>query len=823
MDTKLTEVSLSFHVTVPPITYVDKKFPYVVNTLGTETERVIKRNTTNNHHFTPSDKPWMNEPQPNTMRFVYAGPTAHWSGRTSADINSDQPSLSESAAPDLLRQEADQEGRAMPRSTLYSYSGQLQDVECVFSAEKASGHKPDSAALPSVRGSKKPSKMVSGVMTLYGIKYKNLKHFNDDHINSIMFMLQTESTGVLTTKYKATVKIAIDAHWDPDLLADLITNDPDMAQVIALCETKSTLGDKSLFSAAIILPGAHESSGSLQESASLKDGTSKPDSSQVLPYQRHVCRAALTYKDGTVVAMVSKLPTEKASLYVANILKHLLTLYEVNNPSDSTPRTSSPSKASPAGPNTTIDERSNYELLRGNCVSGIEALRKMFPELFVNNYTRECPVLPVMISVEDAERIRHEGQRVLFYYNRYYTAPTNKYFVGLKRNRLSNKDVFPCLVTCYRQDHMHRKGSQTYKYYEGLNDPSCRMKTTCGNEVFHTESSLANLSGLSPAGASAAIFSPKATCQDKISTTSCCADDIRSSLVLPDQRVVDFDVSLAKRPLPKCIQNSNYHRRAVSSFIHAVEYATGVMVNPPTWFSHIVRQEMWDKSDNEIMTEILHGSGSLVFRYYEELVGVSIHVVVIRDGNMESLVPRHVDKYVWSPPYPRHIVVFETYRTTYGKESCTYDVLAHNKTVACASKIFDQPKATIFDENDHVVSYLVHHKSEQSIPVPKHIFDEVREQVIDRNGKVSTLIMDTELALSGAKWISTYTRPIVAPVKPEPVCFLDSHIRKMNKTKNEMGLKPIDASKRSTNDVLYFPNDASFRYYVSRSKSLSTP
>lgn len=61
------------------------------------------------------------------------------------------------------------------------------------------------------------------------------------------------------------------------------------------------------------------------------------------------------------------------------------------------------------------------------------------------------------------------------------------------------------------------------------------------------------------------------------------------------------------------------------------------MVNLRTGFYHIVRQEMWDKSDRDIVTEIRHGSGSLVFRYYEEFVGVSIHVVVIRDGNKESL------------------------------------------------------------------------------------------------------------------------------------------------------------------------------------------
>ena len=293
--------------------------------------------------------------------------------------------------------------------------------------------------------------------------------------------------------------------------------------------------------------------------------------------------------------------------------------------------------------------------------------------------------------------------------------------------------------------------------------------------------------------------------------------------------------SLAKRPLPKCIQDPSYHRNRVSSFKHAVEYATGTMVDPyrtsggACWFTHIVKQEMWDKSDTDIITEIEHGSGSLVFRYYEEVVGVSIHVVVIRDGNMESLVPRHKGKYVWSPPYPLHIVIFETYKTTYGKESCTYDVIVHQThcTKSCA---------TLLDNNDNVVSYLIHHKSEQSVPV-NTVSENVPilSQVIDRNGKVSTLIINNNSPaqrrsetyyVSGddsAISVNTYTRPMAVPVKHEPVCFVDSHTRKMNVTKSEMGIEPVDTSKRSTNDVLYFPNDASFVYYVDRSKSFSTP
>lgn len=586
----MTEVSLSFAVTVPPKTCVDKRFPYVVNTLGEHTERIV----------IPTIFPWwVKKPQPNTMRFVYSSP--------------------------------------------------LQDVECTFT---------------------------HGTMTFHGIKYKNIEQFND-YIGDIMSMLRTEQTGVSTTKYKAIVKIPTVSHWDSDVLADIITNDPHIAQAMAMCEITSTLGTKRLFSIAI---AGHD----------------------------FTCRAALTYKDNIVTAMVSKLPTENASSSVSEMLQKVLQKYE------------------------RVMCVRKEPVTRTVRLSGIEALRKQLPDLFVNNYTRECPVLPLIVSFEEAERIKHT-QSVILYCNQYFTAPSSAHFVGLKRNRLSNRDVYPCLVTCYLQNHLLRKGSETYRYYHGQHE------------------------------------------QITSNTT---------------------------RPLPKCIKHPSYHRKKVASFRHAIELATGTKV-AYNWFPHIVRQEMWDKSDNDIMAEIQSGTGSIAFRYYEELIGVSIHVVVIRDGNLESLVPRHRGKYVWAPPYPLHVVVFETYKIIYGKETRTYDILTKNHD-------------TLFDSTDSVVSYLVTNKSMESVRPPVRPL-EVVEQIIDRNGKCSAVITKDKTI------VQVYTRPLSVPAVPEPVCFLDSHIRKMNTTKLSMGMDPVDATKRSTYDVLYFPNDASFMYHVRKSESVKAP
>ena len=93
-------------------------------------------------------------------------------------------------------------------------------------------------------------------------------------------------------------------------------------------------------------------------------------------------------------------------------------------------------------------------------VTGIKKLRQEVPSLFINNYTRECPILPIMVSQEEADRIR-DSKRVIFYplddveNGRHYTAPEG-YYVGLKRNRLRNRHDFYYLITCYLFDHMKK-------------------------------------------------------------------------------------------------------------------------------------------------------------------------------------------------------------------------------------------------------------------------------------------------------------------------------------------------------------------------------
>ena len=529
-----------------------------------------------------------------------------------------------------------------------------------------------------------------GFLAFHGIKHKNADQFGD-HVANVMQLLNTESSNPPLKKYKATAKTTIRVPWNPDILADVVTNHDTIAQTMAMCEKASTLGNRRLLSVAV--------------------GCS---------------RVALTCRGDEVSAMISKLPDKESANVAASAVRTLLDVYEEHYEELSALY---PQQYAP----THMRRSSSVPAL------GINALRRELPELFVNNYTRECPVLPVMIPTEKAMELQHV-QRVILYPKegpnaRYYTAPEG-HVVGLKRNRLENRHAFPCLVTCYLLDHMERKGSETYRYYRG------------------------------DSGATA------------LSTD---------------------------RPLPKPIQllaaGSNMSRRKASSFLDALESATNLQIADLPWCPQVARQELWDWTDEDIMSAVsADGMGSRVYRYFEELLGVSIHVIVIRDGKFESLIPDHRREYVWGPPYPLHVVIFETFKKTYGKESSSY--------------YFLQSKyGATFDENNAVVSSIITQKARESVPAPKLPRD-VTEQIIDRSGKCRTVYTE-----NGSS-VHTFCRPLTAAVRPEPLCFLDSHVRKMNAVKREMGLEPTDLSKRSSGDVLYFPNDASFRHYVSfRSRS----
>jgi Family of unknown function (DUF5757) len=554
----------------------------------------------------------------------------------------------------------------------FVYTSESQSVECTFKEQ-------------------------TSTLTLHGIRRCNFGDFRiPDYdrgglLDGVFSVLGTSPAGPPVIVYKASLELDIGAPWDRDMIANVITNNPEVSQWAAVSERVDTLARRRLFSVSV-----------MTEDGSCARVTLRPD-------EQNERKATVT---------MSRLPDMESSVHVAGVIEHTFRTYKDCR------GVTGWSPAVPLGSFTQL--------------SGIGRLRGELPELFVNNYTRECPVLPIMISREQAEQVAG-SQSVIFYpldspMGRFYTAPEG-YFVGLKRNRLSNKEQFPCLVTCYLHDHMLRKGSETYVYY--TSGPAANAMIT------------------------------------------------KQENARPVPRSMGYSI----------LERSGYDRRRASSFVHAIEVATGVHIDTGSlgWCPQVVKQDMWDTSDEDIMSAIRNGEcGPLAYRYFEELLGVSIHVVVIRDGMLGPPIPGR-DMYVWSPPFPLHVVLFESTKRTYGKTGVTYDVLVKDSRTA------------VFGNEDPVVLSIVEQKSAESVP-PDDLPDAV-EQLIDDRGKCRMVVN------SDGGMIVTFTRPLTVPVIPDPVCFFDPHTRKMNLLKEHMGLPITELYKRSTNKVLYFPNEASFDYW----------
>ena len=156
--------------------------------------------------------------------------------------------------------------------------------------------------------------------------------------------------------YKATMGISAGVPWDKDSIADVITNDPEISQFAAVSEEASTLGSRSLFSVSILVP----------HSGACVKATIRHDDMD----------------ESAAVVTMSKLPSTDVSEYVAGVIERVFAeCYKQPGYAPSGQR----------GPHGS---------------SEIMHLRSELPELFVNNYTRECPVLPVMLSDEQAMSCR---------------------------------------------------------------------------------------------------------------------------------------------------------------------------------------------------------------------------------------------------------------------------------------------------------------------------------------------------------------------------------------------------------------------------------
>lgn len=425
-------------------------------------------------------------------------------------------------------------------------------------------------------------------------------------------------------------------------------------------------------------------------------------------------------------------------------------------------------------------------------VSNVTDLRRELPELFINNYSRECPILPIMVSEGEARRIINTGGRVICYpypttmYSRYYTSP-DKFYVGLKKNRLSNRDKFLYLVTCYTTDHMNRPGSETYKYYCGQNDEE-KVKSENKPKII---GSLRHLE------------------EEKMGP-------------LPSALIGNL-----------CIKNTYFRvgvNQGPSSFFASILYA----LNPTSFKSlseqidilrtklsteglGVTRQET-SSIPFDVVVETFKNAeknldGKYYYRYFEEMFCIDIILIDVTKSKGYNIYVPNDGKYLWEQKFDRGIIVFRNQTKLYHETKITYEpvVSSSGETLftnddELYSSLMDLKrslilKPTVIPGKDAFLS----HELDHPVELGKR---RVKGQYVNKDGICVAVQWDD------GTFQRCFSRPLwkIPMLEDQPWNPLKGHLSYMNDIRKRLGLEER-FWRSSGDDIVYLPNRQTMENY----------
>lgn len=303
------------------------------------------------------------------------------------------------------------------------------------------------------------------------------------------------------------------------------------------------------------------------------------------------------------------------------------------------------------------------------------ALKEEVPELFVSGYARECSIKPIIITELEEGKYKFEERPTMRYpkdgpYSRIYACDIG-FFPGLRRNRLSNKDMFEFLPCYYATDHLKRPESNYYKYIHDIFDADRKNKKIVR-------------------------FKPLHPLEDGI-------------------------VGKAPKELQEMMCSTNLVRVGVkrnkSSILHCMPYYVSRedLSFPP----YICLQELWYLTEKEIL---LNARDSNVFldptlycRALEYVFSVNIYVLdVFSDTSVRMSIPCTKESYIWEHEYDKSIIIL-CYRNVLPYPQCELvtgywsDTLRQFKAQLTICKNALKPKEFIrqkIDDNGKCVSVL---------------------------------------------------------------------------------------------------------------------
>lgn len=507
---------------------------------------------------------------------------------------------------------------------------------------------------------------------------------------------------------KASLVTSVD-NWNAVVLEDLIINNSALARITSV------------------------TNGVLDED--INEEMLRKNRSIVMYITHPRTRCVFRYNSGTLKVSIASLSIDDTAIVVSvAVIWRLLKKYRKNFASAYEKYSLHAQK----GPNSVANTKRS---------SKIDDLRRRLPELFANNYTRECHNLPVMLDTEqEAEEYRKLGRLVIKYpldgkYSKWYTSPTDDLYVGLKINRLSNKDKFKYIVNCYSSNHYNSPNRETYTYYQGSDGAKKEPAA-----------SLITLKILSPGRRGP----------------------------LPIAMTVEHNLE-------------GYTRLGTGGpFIDCIAHALGidpkkflrlVRKGAKNGLLNVVRQEIWSKSNEEILDEIAdvdNLNGIEYYRLFEEVYEHNILLVEIgHRGKYAVTIPPCKGKYIWEPCKGKYIIVVKNEKKLYEENLVSYELVTKRKKM-------------VFGKDDPLVSAIVSFKLVHTIRSDIGAND-IKEQYITEHGKCNIVVTKDGMTKCNS-------RPLYRPI-------LDVEaVRERSTMYKYLGNIPLS----STAKHLYFPDNVSF-------------
>jgi len=107
-------------------------------------------------------------------------------------------------------------------------------------------------------------------------------------------------------------------------------------------------------------------------------------------------------------------------------------------------------------------------------ITSTKHMRSIVSDLFVQRFSRESANRIAMIDECVVDYYRNEGYHVLEYESRFYMSVTKGKYIGLKTNRLPNKNIYKYIPAVYNKDHSKIEGTNTYNYLHKISGTNSR-------------------------------------------------------------------------------------------------------------------------------------------------------------------------------------------------------------------------------------------------------------------------------------------------------------------------------------------------------------